>query len=247
MRNGALVLHGFTGHPSRCVPKQKPSPMRASRSSCPFFPATAPRSRTWSPSVGRTGRRRPKRPMSSWRRVATRRWWWRCPWAGLWRAGWPSTTRRSSGLVLVNPDVEPPAESSRDVIRGIVSEGVELAPAVGSDIAKEGAVELAYTASSRCELRCLCSRASTWCQATWARSRARSSCSRAGRTMSCRPPRGTCSWPGCRPRRASVARAQLPRGHPRLDAPEIVDRTVAFVAQRFAAGSDKEVVAESAR
>ncbi len=52
-----------------------------------------------------------------------------------------------SGMVLVNPFVDPPAESFREVIRGVLESGTELAPAVGSDIAKEGSVELAYTST----------------------------------------------------------------------------------------------------
>jgi carboxylesterase len=47
-------------------------------------------------------------------------------------------------LVLVNPMADPPAESYRDVLRGLVESGAEVAPGVGSDIAKEGMVELAY-------------------------------------------------------------------------------------------------------
>lgn len=49
------------------------------------------------------------------------------------------------GLALVNPFVEPPAPSFRDVLRGVLESGEELAPGVGSDIAKEGSVELAYS------------------------------------------------------------------------------------------------------
>lgn len=48
------------------------------------------------------------------------------------------------GLVLVNPFVDPPAQSFRDVLRDVLESGSELAPGVGSDIAKEGSVELAY-------------------------------------------------------------------------------------------------------
>jgi carboxylesterase len=48
------------------------------------------------------------------------------------------------GLALVNPFVEPPAESYRDVLRGLLDMGTELGPGVGSDIAKEGTSELAY-------------------------------------------------------------------------------------------------------
>lgn len=49
-----------------------------------------------------------------------------------------------AGMALVNPMVDPPAESFRDVMRGLLDQGVEVAPGVGSDIAKEGATENAY-------------------------------------------------------------------------------------------------------
>ncbi|MGA2037376.1 MAG: alpha/beta fold hydrolase [Acidimicrobiales bacterium] len=48
------------------------------------------------------------------------------------------------GVAVVNPFVEPPAESFRDVMRGLLDSGSELLPGVGSDIAKEGSVELSY-------------------------------------------------------------------------------------------------------
>ena len=51
------------------------------------------------------------------------------------------------GMVLVNPFVDPPAESFREVLQGILDTGTEVAPGVGSDIAKEGSVELAYLGS----------------------------------------------------------------------------------------------------
>jgi carboxylesterase len=51
------------------------------------------------------------------------------------------------GLALVNPFVDPPAESFRDVLRGFLEAGTDVAPGVGSDIAKEGVVELAYPGS----------------------------------------------------------------------------------------------------
>src|SRR6202011_2734136 len=47
-------------------------------------------------------------------------------------------------LALINPLVEPPAESFRDLMRGVLASGIEVAPGVGSDIAKEGATELSY-------------------------------------------------------------------------------------------------------
>jgi carboxylesterase len=51
------------------------------------------------------------------------------------------------GLALVNPFIDPPAESFRDVLRGMLESGVAVAPGVGSDIAKEGVQELAYPGS----------------------------------------------------------------------------------------------------
>ena len=48
------------------------------------------------------------------------------------------------GLVLVNPLVEPPADSFRDVLRGMLDSGAEVAPGIGSDIALAGSVEISY-------------------------------------------------------------------------------------------------------
>ncbi|HXX90589.1 MAG TPA: alpha/beta fold hydrolase [Acidimicrobiales bacterium] len=48
------------------------------------------------------------------------------------------------GLCLVNPMVDPPAESFRDVLRAMLEGGAEVAPGVGSDIAMAGRQELAY-------------------------------------------------------------------------------------------------------
>ena len=49
-----------------------------------------------------------------------------------------------AGIVLVNPAVEPPAESFRDMLRGIVESGTTVMPAIGGDIADPGQTELAY-------------------------------------------------------------------------------------------------------
>jgi carboxylesterase len=51
------------------------------------------------------------------------------------------------GLCLVNPLVDPPAESFRDVLRGMLDGGSEVLPGVGSDIAMAGRQELAYTST----------------------------------------------------------------------------------------------------
>lgn len=51
------------------------------------------------------------------------------------------------GLVLINPLVEPPGDDMLGAIRQLLDDGVEIAPGIGSDIAKPGAVELAYDGS----------------------------------------------------------------------------------------------------
>ncbi len=48
------------------------------------------------------------------------------------------------GLAVVNPFIDPPAESFRDVMRGLLEAGTDVAPGVGSDIAKPGVSEFAY-------------------------------------------------------------------------------------------------------
>jgi carboxylesterase len=49
-----------------------------------------------------------------------------------------------AGIVLVNAAAEPPAESFREMLQGILDSGNRTMPAVGNDIAQPGATELAY-------------------------------------------------------------------------------------------------------
>jgi len=51
------------------------------------------------------------------------------------------------GGVVVNPLVEPPADSFLDMLRGMLESGADRIPAIGSDIAKPGAFEHAYDAT----------------------------------------------------------------------------------------------------
>ncbi len=50
-----------------------------------------------------------------------------------------------AGVVVVNPMVDPPDETFRDALRGLIDSGSELVPGIGSDIAKEGAFEVSYS------------------------------------------------------------------------------------------------------
>jgi carboxylesterase len=52
-----------------------------------------------------------------------------------------------AGIVLVNPAIEPPAESFREMLRGILESGSTVMPAVGDDIADPDQTELAYDAT----------------------------------------------------------------------------------------------------
>ncbi len=47
-----------------------------------------------------------------------------------------------AGIVVVNPYVEPPAPSFRELIQGVLDSGSTVAPAIGSDIADPGAQEI---------------------------------------------------------------------------------------------------------
>jgi carboxylesterase len=60
-----------------------------------------------------------------------------------------------AGLVAINPAVEPPAESFIEMLDGVVAGGVDRIPAIGSDIADPGSVELSYDATPVAPLRSL--------------------------------------------------------------------------------------------
>jgi carboxylesterase len=48
------------------------------------------------------------------------------------------------GIVLVNPFVEPPDDSFRDAVQQLLDSGTEIAPSIGSDIARPDADEITY-------------------------------------------------------------------------------------------------------
>lgn len=61
-----------------------------------------------------------------------------------------------SGLVVVNPFIDPPAESFRKACRQLVASGTRMSPNIGSDIARPGAVEVSYPATPIACLLSLC-------------------------------------------------------------------------------------------
>jgi carboxylesterase len=48
------------------------------------------------------------------------------------------------GVVVINPLIDPPAESFRDILRGVLDSGMDVTPGIGSDIARGDATELSY-------------------------------------------------------------------------------------------------------
>jgi carboxylesterase len=49
-----------------------------------------------------------------------------------------------AGIVVVNPAVEPPAESFLDLFKGSLDAGLEVIPGIGNDVADPDVTELAY-------------------------------------------------------------------------------------------------------
>jgi carboxylesterase len=60
-----------------------------------------------------------------------------------------------AGLIVINPAVEPPADSFLEMLDGALAGGVETIPAIGSDIADPDSVELSYDATPVAPLRSL--------------------------------------------------------------------------------------------
>jgi carboxylesterase len=144
---GVLVLHGFTGNPQSMRPLAEALAAAGFSVELPLLPGHGTavedmlptRFSDWSEAAERSYRSLAERSAS----VAV---------VGLSMGGtlalWLAEQHPEvPALVLVNPMADPPAQSFRDVLRGLLESGVYVAPGVGSDIAKEGMVELAYPGS----------------------------------------------------------------------------------------------------
>jgi len=142
--NGALVLHGFTGNPGSMRPLAEAFADVGFSVELPLLPGhgtavedlLSTRWRDWSEAAEQAYT---ALAAQSDRTVV----------AGLSMGGtlalWLASRHPElSGLVLVNPLVEPPAESFIDMLRATVEGGTDRIPGIGSDIAKPDTTEGAY-------------------------------------------------------------------------------------------------------
>ena len=117
------MLHGFTGNPQSMRPQAEALAAEGYTVELPLLPGHGTAVEDMIPTRWSDYAARPRPPTSAWPRAATPWRWWRCRWAGPWPVGWPSSHAEIAGMVLVNPFVDPPAESFRDVLRGILDSG----------------------------------------------------------------------------------------------------------------------------
>lgn len=142
--DGVLVLHGFTGNPQSMRPLAEALATAGFTVELPVWPGHGTKVDDMIPTRWAD--------WSSAAEAAYTELAGRCRSVGLaalsmggtlscWLAEHHSEIR---GLALVNPLVDPPAENFRDFMRGLLDSGIDLAPGVGSDIAKDGITESAY-------------------------------------------------------------------------------------------------------
>ena len=144
---GVLVLHGFTGNPQSMRPLAEALAAEGHSVELPLLPGhgTAVEDMVptrWADYVAATD--------AAYRHLAGR-----CDVVAVVALSMGGTLAcwlaehhsEIVGLALVNPMIDPPAQSFRDVLRGVLDSGTDVAPGVGSDIAKEGSTELAYPGS----------------------------------------------------------------------------------------------------
>jgi carboxylesterase len=142
--NGVLVLHGFTGNPGSMRPLAEALADAGFSVELPRLPGHGTviddmmptRWRDWS---GEAERAYLELAAHCDRTVV----------AGLSMGGtlclWLASRHPEiSGTVLVNPLVEPPADSFVETMQASLDAGIDRLPGLGSDIAKPGVVESAY-------------------------------------------------------------------------------------------------------
>lgn len=143
-RDGVLVVHGFTGNPSSMRPL-------AEAFAAAGYTVELPRL----PGHGTTVDDMLTTRWDDWSGAAEKAYadlTSRCDRvivAGLSMGGtltcWLAARHPEiAGIVLVNPAVEPPADSFIDIISGMRDAGEAVMPGIGSDVAKPGVTESAY-------------------------------------------------------------------------------------------------------
>jgi len=145
--HGVLVLHGFTGNPQSMRPLAEALARAGLTVELPLLPGhgtsiedmLATRWSDWSAGAE-----------AAYQGLASR--CDRVVVAGLSMGGtltcWLAEEHADiAGIVLVNPQVDPPDAELRSGLQALVDGGVDRFDAIGSDIKKEGAVESAYDAT----------------------------------------------------------------------------------------------------
>ena len=142
--NGALVVHGFTGNPQSMRPLAEAFAAAGFTVEMPLLPGHGTviadmiptRWEDWSGAAE-----------AAYTDLAAR-----CDKvvvAGLSMGGtitcWLAVNHPEiAGIVVVNPAVEPPAESFLDIFQGSLDAGLEVIPGIGNDVADPDVTELAY-------------------------------------------------------------------------------------------------------
>ena len=144
---GALVLHGFTGNPQSMRPLARAFAEAGFTTELPLLPGHGTVIEDMIPTR-----------WADWHRAAEE------AYAGLARRcrrvvvaglsmGGTLTCRLAAdhpeiaGIVVVNPLVDPPADSFFEILSGLLESGTEVMAGVGSDIAMPGITEAAYAGS----------------------------------------------------------------------------------------------------
>jgi len=144
---GVVVLHGFTGNPQSVRPLAGAFVTAGFAVEMPLLPGHGTSVEDMVPTR-----------WSDWSSAAEAAYQdiaGRCEQvfvAGLSMGGslaiWLAETRPDiAGIVVINPLVDPPAPGFRDMLSGMLEEGEVSVPAIGSDIALQGAPESSYDAS----------------------------------------------------------------------------------------------------
>lgn len=143
-RPGALVVHGLTGTPSSLEPVVEALAAAGFEVAAPLLPGHGTTAddlagrgwADWAGAVEEAGaelaRRAPTMLVCG------------LSMGGALAAGWAAAHAEAAGLAVVNPLVDPPAESFRDLLRELLATGHPFLPGIGGDLADPGAEEDAY-------------------------------------------------------------------------------------------------------